>query len=376
MSLSVALVHPYSFPEVRRGGERYLADEAWYLASRGHRVVVVTGTAGPSRTDHDGGVTTVRLPHLDPRRLRDKGLSVDETFGIRVLAYLTRHRFDVVHAYTPTAAIAARLSSHPTVYTVLGHPTAAAVASRPAYRRLFVAAGRAASVTVALSRASAYAAEEVFGIGAAVLSPGVRLDQFPARVGAPAGAPAVLFSATPADRRKRVDVALGALGELLARRPGVRLRISGTGNAAWALAGLADRRAPVEAATDLLGPGDLSDVPRRYREATVTLLPSEEEAFGLALVESLASGTPAVCADEGGMPEIIDDPAIGRVFPAGDVRGCAGALDEAIDLAGRPATAAACANHARRWGWIERIGAEHEALLAEVAGRRRRRRRG
>src|SRR5207253_2517602 len=28
--LRVALVHPYSWPDVRRGGERYLADLAWY----------------------------------------------------------------------------------------------------------------------------------------------------------------------------------------------------------------------------------------------------------------------------------------------------------------------------------------------------------
>ena len=44
----VALVHPYSWPEVKRGGERYLADIAWYLGEAGHTVDVITGTSGPT----------------------------------------------------------------------------------------------------------------------------------------------------------------------------------------------------------------------------------------------------------------------------------------------------------------------------------------
>jgi len=36
--LRVALVHPYCWPDVRRGGERYLADLAWYLGRAGHLV--------------------------------------------------------------------------------------------------------------------------------------------------------------------------------------------------------------------------------------------------------------------------------------------------------------------------------------------------
>ena len=36
--MRVALIHPFSWPDIRRGGERYLHDLAWYLTGQGHEV--------------------------------------------------------------------------------------------------------------------------------------------------------------------------------------------------------------------------------------------------------------------------------------------------------------------------------------------------
>src|SRR5258708_1559062 len=47
-----------------------------------------------------------------------------------------------------------------------------------------------------------------------------------------------------------------------------------------------------------------------YGEAWVSALPAVDEAFGLALVESLACGTPVVGYAQGGIPEILDRPGI------------------------------------------------------------------
>jgi glycosyltransferase involved in cell wall biosynthesis len=301
--------------------------------------------------------------------LRERRITVDETFGAVALAELVRHRYDVVHAYTPTAALAGRLSGHRTIFTVLGHPTPEALAGRAVYRRMFVAAARAATMTVALSRASADASEELLGGNVEVLSPGVRLAQFPARPEPAYGPPRILFSAFAADRRKCVDVALAALVELLATRHDARLLLSGAGDFRWARERLGDRAETAMAATDDLGAGSLDDVPARYRDSTVTVLPSRDEAFGLALVESLASGTPVVCSDSGGMAEIVCDPMVGRVFPVGDASQLARCLDETIELAADWATAARCSAHARRWGWLEAIGPDHEQLLGAVARR-------
>jgi len=48
-------------------------------------------------------------------------------------------------------------------------------------------------------------------------------------------------------------------------------------------------------------------LPVAYQAADLTIMPSQSlEGFGLALVESLACGTPALCTPIGGMPEILE----------------------------------------------------------------------
>src|SRR4051812_17280846 len=115
MTMRIALVHPFSWPEVRRGGERYLDDLAGYLAAAGHDVDVVTGSDGAGTTR--GNPAFVRRRHLDVSLLRRRGLGSAETFALVALPQLLRRRYDVVHALMPTAALAARLARQRTVYT-------------------------------------------------------------------------------------------------------------------------------------------------------------------------------------------------------------------------------------------------------------------
>lgn len=300
-----------------------------------------------------------------------------DAFGAAVLPTLARHRYDVVHALVPSAALAARACAQRTVYTVIGHPTADQLAARPVDRHLATWATRTAHAVTALSRASCAQVLSCFGREAKPLPPGVRLDRFPLRSGPGPLPPRILFSADLSDPRKGLDLAVAALPEVLAAHPGARLVLSGPGDHRWALerlpAGTAER---VEASIEVLGTGAPDDVPRRYREATVTVLPARHEAFGLALVESLASGTPVVCADDGGMPEIADNDAVGRRHRVGDPHDLARAVLEAVRLAGEATTAARCAEHARRWSWNEAVGPMHEHLYRAVAAGGRPSRRG
>jgi glycosyltransferase involved in cell wall biosynthesis len=101
-------------------------------------------------------------------------------------------------------------------------------------------------------------------------------------------------------------------------------------------------------------------MPELYRSATLAFLPSRHEALGISLVESLASGTPVVASRDGGMPSIVSSPAVGQVFPTGDVAALAAALLATIELAAQPGTPTACARHARGWDWDEVVGPLHE----------------
>ncbi len=119
----------------------------------------------------------------------------------------------------------------------------------------------------------------------------------------------------------------------------------------------------------MLGPGSPAEVPGRYRAATVTVLPAEHEAFGLALIESLASGTPAVCTPTGGMPELIDD-TVGCVAGGSTPTALGQALGEAVNLAADPKTPTRCVERASRWDWESAVGPAHERVYADLVARR------
>ena len=365
--LRIALVHPHVWPDVRRGAERYLHDLAWHLATAGHEVHVITGTDGsPDSSMGPMGEQVLKLRHRLPGPLARRRVSKVDTFGLVALPTLVRRRYDAVHALTPTAAIAASLARQRVVYTILGHPTTDQMSARPLNRQYMVGAIRLASRPMALSRGSAEAAGELFGLEVGVLSPGVRMDEFEPDLAPRTGAPRVLFAADAGDARKGVDLAVAALAALLGRRPDARLVLAGPGDPSWCLD---QQPARVRDAVDVVGVGTLADLPARYRASTVTLLPSRHEAFGLVLVESLACGTPVVCTPDGGMPEIVDDPLVGRVARSPSAPHLATALDEVIGLAADPEAPARCVSHARRWGWRERIGPEHVAVYRSLRRR-------
>jgi glycosyltransferase involved in cell wall biosynthesis len=271
---------------------------------------------------------------------------------------------------TPTAALAGRLARRPTVYTVIGHPTAEQLTHRGYDAAVFGAAIRRATVAAALSRASADQVEALFHRPADVLTPGVRSELFRPDLSPRTGPPRLLFSAAAGDRRKGLDLAFAAFARLLEARPDARLQISGEGDPAWAFDTLAsDEDARVRAATDFLGAGSVDEVPERYRRATVTVLPSLDEAFGMALVESLATGTPVVCSPSGGMPEIVDGADVGVVAERTPAA-MAAAMEKALVMAADESTPLRCVEHAKRWDWEESVGPTHVALYTRMTGGR------
>jgi phosphatidylinositol alpha-mannosyltransferase len=380
--LRVALVHPFSWPEVRRGAERYLHDLAWYLSGAGHQVLVVSGTYDrPSVTD-EAGVTIVRLHHRTNIPGSKRTLRAADTFGAVGMKALVMRPFDVVHALTPTAAIGARLIGHRVVYTVLGYPTMEQFNERGGLSfQYFLQAVRVATVVTALSEAAAAQTQNLTGRLPHVLPPGIRLDHFTPDLAPRTGTPRLLFPADAADARKGVDVLLAAVARLRRRRPDVRLILGGPGDHTWATEGRGPHgpRAagkPALSVTEVQGVGELGDMPTRYCQATLTVLPSLYEAFGLVLAESLACGTPVVGSDAGGICEVVGRPEIGTTAPYGDDARLADALDRVIDLAADSSTPARCVDQARRWDWKQVIGPAHENVYDAVAtGRRSPRRR-
>ena len=57
----------------------------------------------------------------------------------------------------------------------------------------------------------------------------------------------------------------------------------------------------------LLGPVADADLPALYAAATVFVLPSQYEGFGLPVLEAMASGTPVILTSASAMPEVAAD---------------------------------------------------------------------
>ena len=304
-----------------------------------------------TRSTEEAGARIVRLHHRHGERLTRRGISKLETFGATALPWLLRHRYDVVHTFVPSAAIASRLARQRTVFTAIGHPDSG---TRRRERMLMKRATHAAHVTTALSFSAAEAVEDVTMRAVRVVNPGVRLDAFTPDLTARSGPHRILFAADGGEPRKRLPDLIAAMPRVLEAMPDARLTIGGVG-------GFAHLLPPVVAnAVDVMGVGELEDVPRRYREATVTVLPSEDEAFGLVLVESLACGTPVVACRSGGMPDIVSNEAIGALVPVGDVTALADAIIATCKLAADPETPPRCAHHAMQWSW-DKVGPDHLA---------------
>ena len=115
----------------------------------------------------------------------------------------------------------------------------------------------------------------------------------------------ILFTTRRLVHRVGVDKLLTAIATIKPRIPDVWLVIAGRG--------------PIQAelqqqATELglndhvkfLGFLPDDQLPIAYQAADLTVMPSQSfEGFGLAIVESLACGTPVLCTPVGGMPEIL-----------------------------------------------------------------------
>src|SRR5205823_7409607 len=60
--------------------------------------------------------------------------------------------------------------------------------------------------------------------------------------------------------------------------------------------------------------GQREDVPAVFRALDLTLMPSWDEPFGLAAIESLAMGTPSFVTRTSGAAEVLRDGVSGRVL--------------------------------------------------------------
>jgi phosphatidylinositol alpha-mannosyltransferase len=177
--------------------------------------------------------------------------------------------------------------------------------------------------------------------------------------------PTILYSGALTEPRKGVASLLDALPLIAAHEPDVRLQLSGPGDAA---ALLAAAPAAARERTDVLPVGAVEDQPGRYGRAWACALPSENDTFGLVLIEALACGTPIVAADNAALPELVTPGVTGALCRHGDVASIAQACIDAIALARLAGTSDACRESARPFDWMTGVAPRCIAVYEEAIG--------
>ncbi len=171
--------------------------------------------------------------------------------------------------------------------------------------------------------------------------------------------------------RKGIDVLVNAFELLLEYIPDATLQLSGHIDEGTKKKLLQSVNPKIRNAIEMTGIGRQADLPLLYREASITVLPSLNECFGMVTIESLASGTPVVGTRSGAIPEIITDPNIGVLFDYSDgADGLCEAMMHCIELAKDPETSARCRAFAEQYSW-KVVGPKYEQMYYDILDKNR-----
>ncbi|MEO8075947.1 MAG: glycosyltransferase family 1 protein [Acidobacteriota bacterium] len=181
----------------------------------------------------------------------------------------------------------------------------------------------------------------------------------------------ILFVGT-IEPRKNVTGLLRAYGELIARNPDAPpLVMAGrmVGQYLTDLRGTIGLQAVIDRAQWL---GYVSDERRLelYRAASMLVIPSFNEGFGLPVLEAMTLGVPVVASNRGSLPEVVGD--AGSLVDPDDHSGLAAAMNRVLeDPAERRRMADAGVLRARSYSWDLAARRLRDAYAAAAATGRR-----
>ena len=366
----------------------YVVEVAKQLARRGIEVEIFTRAVCPDAlpvVELAPGVL-VRNVVAGPFEELDKnslpGQICPFTFGVlRTEAAFAPGRYDLLHAHYwlsgQVAAVAAERWGVPLVQSMhtLGKVKNLALArgdcAEPEARirgegEVIAAADRLVANTATEARQLV----ELYGADprrVTTVSPGVDLSLFSpgsvaaarARLGLPLDAVVLVFAGR-IQPLKGPDVVLHAAAELLRSSPALadRLVVVFVGGPSGSEVGAPGRLDGLAAALGISGcvrqepPCPQRELADWYRAATVVLVPSHSESFGLVALEAQACGTPVVAAAVGGLRTAVRDGSSGVLVDGHDPALWARELEKLIGSPGRLAELSRGAiEHASAFGW-------------------------
>jgi glycosyltransferase involved in cell wall biosynthesis len=182
----------------------------------------------------------------------------------------------------------------------------------------------------------------------------------------------VLFMGT-IEPRKNVGVLLRAYSGLLERRPDAPPLVL-AGRLTQACQTLLDQlaRPPLAGHVHHLGYVEPTERERLYRQASMVVLPSFDEGFGLPALEAMTIGVPVVVSSRGALPEVVG--RAGLIVEPDDIAGLTAAMDRLLsDPALVRTRVAEGLEQSRRFSWDVSASRLIEAYGSAIERRRARR---
>ncbi len=282
-------------------------------------------------------------------------------------------RPDLVHAHYAVPAGDAALrwvrrgNEVPLVVSVHGGDLSYTAARSDRGRAVVSEVLRAASAVIANSEVTRRGIEELTGAlpFLEVVHPGADL---PAGVATRTGDPTIVTVAHLEPHKNQAAV-IRALAALAGRHPALRYELIGKGPDRSALAALATRLGVADRIS-FLGPMDHEAALARMGRGWVHAMPSVHDAFGVAHIEAMAAGVPAIGGVGTGAEDIAAAGEGMLLVPSGDDAALARAIDGVVsDPAERDRLgAAARSTVAARFTW-ERNGERTAAVYRDVMRR-------
>jgi teichuronic acid biosynthesis glycosyltransferase TuaC len=332
------------------------------------------------------GLPVRYIPYVSPPRARGYphwGAWAAPVLGAALRRLRRSFPFELVHAHNAVpagdAVIRAQVQAPLIVsvhggdvlYTAAPPPLGSAAGARAVARGLCAARLTLANSQGIAELCRAHGASEVRVVHLGAELPDAASGPGGASAAKRDGPPALVTVGHLVARKRHADV-LRALAVLGREHPALRYQIVGDGPERVALEGLAARLG-VSDRVDMLGQLSPDEALAHVRRATLFVMPSTEEAFGVAYIEAMAGGVPAIgCRGEPG-PEEIAVAGDGLVLvPPGDIERLTQRIGELLSdphrlrETGRRARETVAAN----FTW-ERCGRETVAAYEHVLARAR-----
>jgi len=339
------------------------------LQRRGHRFEVVTRQWSPDQpaTEKWEGVTVHRVPFDDGTFDR---LSLEEILPLRqrVVAIKRQFKPDLVHVGLTGPSLFLHNFTRgqfptPTLITLHVLPVDSEYGTNKPVHEALRAATWAVAVSHAMARQIQRRVPELAGRCSVIHN---ALPPSAAPLTPVSFAPPRLLCVGRITEQKGFDTAVAAMPLVRAAFPDAKLLIAGDGDATESLRQLA-AKLNVSDCVQMRGWVPPQEVPGLIDAATLVLMPSRWEPFGLVALQAGQRGRVCLAADVDGLPEVVQHERTGLVLPPDQPAQWANAICSLLRDRGRIADLGREARHfvARQFNLAQHVDA-YESIYRQL----------